>query len=481
MVTPDVYSYRIEICTPGVSGGLSGTANRRSSGGARLRSHRQAITEARTRKPTSHAAYSFLCTPARHTHLITPMIQPGRKPAHLLAYGHSNQATFRHQTVQSSYDVISVPGTIATYYQQATGGFVIALNKPYFIDPRTPLFQQNLRGDEIRASFYTLASAHGQTIENAVDRASTTDSGVWELVQEAYDPHETAQSWLDYQRRYVQGSSEKIDHYSRLIGKPLNHPQSPAFLTNPYWMSEHVASKEWAMTKDTIVAINSMVRTDERLIPIVAWRRSAGSNWSDLHKIIDDMHAIDTDRMLLWIDDYRELDEDVDQLRALRETVSSYSSKGLAIGMLYGGFFSLLLGKTGLWAFGNGVGYSEYRAFPELPATGAPPARYYVYGLHRYHQRDVAVQLLNHAKNRFRIPDHLNSPFEGKDPATLSYHELMTHFVFSRGAEVATVAGLDLPDLQAELVGTADFVESHSVLSRLVDVDYLRTWAEALS
>ncbi len=409
------------------------------------------------------------------------MTIPHRKPAHLLAYGHSNQATFRHQSVQTCYDVISVPGTIATYYQQATGGFVIALNKPYFIDPRTPLFQQDLQGDEIRASFYTLASAHGPNIESAVDGASTRGTGLWEEIRKTYDPTETAERWLEYQRTYVQGSSDKLDHYSKLIGKTLSHPKSPAFLTNPYWMSESVSSEAWHMTRDTIVAINSKVNSDERLIPIIAWRRPVSNKWSALHRILDDIHAVGIDDILLWIDNYRELDEAVDQLRELRNTVSTYHSKGVRIGMLYGGYFSLLLGKVGLWAFGNGVGYSEYRAFPELPATGAPPARYYVYGLHRYHQRDVAAQLSVITNNKFRIPVHLNSPLASKDPASLSYHELMTHFVISRGAEIETVDAFDLADLRDELVGTADFVESNSQLSRLVEVRYLRRWAEALS
>ena len=67
-----------------------------------------------------------------------------------------------------------------------------------------------------------------------------------------------------------------------------------------------------------------------------------------------------------------------------------------------------------------------------------------------------------------------------KDPAALSYHELMTHFVLARGAEIKTAAIGDISDLRRALISTADYVDSRPLASALVRSDHLRNWAEAL-
>ena len=126
------------------------------------------------------------------------------RPLHFLAFGHSNQSTFRRETLQDIYDGVSVPGTIATYFQQATGGFVLALDKPYFLDPRTPLFQGNVQA--VRASFLTLAKAHGPAIHTVVSRAKDADIRLWDEIQNIHDASELSSSWLEYQRNYVEES-----------------------------------------------------------------------------------------------------------------------------------------------------------------------------------------------------------------------------------------------------------------------------------
>ena len=404
-------------------------------------------------------------------------------PAHILAYGHSNQTTFRDSSIQGAYDAIAVPGTIATYYQQATGGFVLALRRPYFIDPRTPLFQQDLQNEQIRASFYTLSCAHGPKIEIAVDRAGRGLARLWADIRSTYDEKEAALSWLDYQRGYVGGSSQKLQHYEKLVGRTLGNPQQPAFYTNPYWMADGVNSPEWTMTYRTIVEMHRLLRDDESIVPIVTTKRVGNQAWHALDHMIESVCEMDgVNTVLVWIDGFRELEESVDQLRALKELVLDKASKGIQIGMLYGGYFSVALGKSGLWAFGNGVGYSESRSFPELPSTGAPPPRYYLYGLHRYIQPDIASRLLrNDPSGRLQMPVQLRHHFANQDPTALSYHELMTHFVLSRGAEIKQSSGFSIFDLRKELTDTANYIDANPLLSALVSTDHLRSWSLALA
>ena len=51
--------------------------------------------------------------------------------------------------LREEYEGILVPGTVAAFQKEGTGGFVLALSAstaqiPYVIDPRSPLFQQPL-------------------------------------------------------------------------------------------------------------------------------------------------------------------------------------------------------------------------------------------------------------------------------------------------------------------------------------------------
>ena len=402
------------------------------------------------------------------------------QPAHFLAYGNSNQAVLRSEATRSAYDGISIPGTIATYFQQATGGFVLALNKPYFLDPRTPLFQCN--PDKIRASFYTLSSALGPEIEGAVSRAGSGSANLWNEVRSSYRPRSAATSWLDYQRQYVAESSERLDHYSHLIGRPLSHVQRPHFFTNPYWMSDGIHSEGWGMTHDTIVEMVEMLEPTDVLVPIVAWHRSRDADWGTLRSMILQIRDLGLSRVFVWVDSFREQEEPAEELRNLRDVVVFSRNSGVSLGMLYGGYFSLLLGAAGLWAFGNGVGYSENRAFPELPSTGAPPPRYYMYRLHCYLPADTASQLLTLGLEiNLDVPSEHRTLVPHEDPAALDYKDLMTHFVLARGAELTASSGRSMQELSDELYSTADHIESHPRSSRLVkNVDYLRRWAEVL-
>src|SRR5207245_1020479 len=82
--------------------------------------------------------------------------------SHYLAYGATDQETFR--ALRGAYTGVLVPGTIAAWQRQGTGGFVLALSAteqapPYVIDPRFPLFQQPLK--DPKASHEALADLLG--------------------------------------------------------------------------------------------------------------------------------------------------------------------------------------------------------------------------------------------------------------------------------------------------------------------------------
>src|SRR3954471_2593944 len=70
-----------------------------------------------------------------------------KKFSHYLSYGPADQHTVRE--LRDSFDGLLVPGTVAAFQLEGTGGFVLALSAteshtPYIIDPRSPLFQQDI-------------------------------------------------------------------------------------------------------------------------------------------------------------------------------------------------------------------------------------------------------------------------------------------------------------------------------------------------
>src|SRR4051812_2362695 len=90
---------------------------------------------------------------------------------HFLAYGNSDQASFVSPEVRDCLDYMSVPATIAAYYSEATAAFVRSSQLEYVIDPRTPLFQETLKG--VRASHVSLSSRLGPTIQSRVKLGAT--------------------------------------------------------------------------------------------------------------------------------------------------------------------------------------------------------------------------------------------------------------------------------------------------------------------
>ena len=68
--------------------------------------------------------------------------------SHLLSYGATDQKTVLE--LLGKYQGLIVPGTVAAFQRQGTGGFVLSLSAtadapPYRIDPRFPLFQKARR------------------------------------------------------------------------------------------------------------------------------------------------------------------------------------------------------------------------------------------------------------------------------------------------------------------------------------------------
>lgn len=404
---------------------------------------------------------------------------------HCLAYGNSDQASFRDLEVRECFDILTVPSTIASYYADATAAFVLSSGLKYMIEPRTPLFQDVLR--QPRASHYTLASVMGDTVSAYVDENREKGDRINFPVDFYSDDvcAEVVTSIVNFQREYggrAKDVSTKLNRYRELLKKATGGSKSvglsdetrgPTYVLCPYFAVQSF-SDAWWNVMGKIWNAAQQIDNPAEILPVVAM-----SSASALQRAIESVPDSLSSRVFFWIPGFDEKIASLDKLYEVKEAVSSLAT---AYGLmnLYGGYFSILLGKFGLDGFNNGLGYSESREWPTLDSTGAAPARYYVRRLHAYVSQATATAIVE-TDNAFACGC---SVCEGKRlPEDLSYHELKKHFALARAWEIEQSERIGLGDLCSILRDTAERCKrlKLNLPSNLrVPTGHLSRWADAL-
>jgi hypothetical protein len=408
---------------------------------------------------------------------------------HFLAYGNSDQASFRHPDVRDAFDFMLVPGTIAAYYPDATAAFVLSSELDYVIEPRTPLFQGRI--PEPKASHYSLANHLGSTVHALMgdpeerrsvtfSREVYTDQAIQELVEGV----------ISFQRDYGGRAPEIADRlarYRQLLAEALHTPMTseavreargPNFVLAPYFAVDSMSDPWWEVSLGVWEACGG-VDDPTGISPVVAV-----GDAELLSSVLEHAPKDMAETCFFWITGFNERTASEQELSALTRAVTT-NAEGRSLINLYGGFFSVCLGYSGLWGFNNGLGYSESRDWPELPSTGAAPPRYYLPELHLFVSPAVA-QLIVDADPEFACPCPVCNREQENGRislVSLSYHDLKRHFVLARHREIQLVASAAADAIAARL---DDFVERFDNLrdtlpTRVpVDVAFLRRWSRIL-
>ncbi len=373
---------------------------------------------------------------------------------HCLAYGNSDQASFRHPEVRDCFDILTVPSTIASYYSDATAAFVLSSGLDYMIEPRTPLFQEWLQ--EPRASHYTLADFMGSSVKAHLGEPNTdgpNPSAYFSPEFYSLDVcEEVVSSMVEFQRQYG-GRAEQVaatlDRYKELLRRATggerqsridDDSRGPIYILCPYFAVSSFSDKWWDVMGRIWQATESIDST-ESISPVV----SIGDP-SLLRAAIEQIPNGLSSRVFFWVPGFDERSVAVEDLCRVRDAIVD-TGKTYELMNLYGGFFSVLLGKVGLAGFNNGLGYSEWRDWPTLDATGAAPARYYVRRLHAYVPTATATALTG-ADEMFVCDCSVCVNGDGGRPPTdLTYHELKRHFALARAWEIWKCETETLDDL----------------------------------
>lgn len=412
---------------------------------------------------------------------------------HLLAYGNSDQASFRNAAVRNTFDVMTVPGTIASYYQEATVAFVLSSQLEYLIDPRTPLFQDDV-GDP-RASHITLAEWHGPTVHSAVSSGNTT------LGPTFYSPtvvKELVTEIVKRQRTYAGHApavKKKLDRYAGLLAEALQKQGSPAPTTNvipphailaPYFAVSGPSDPWWTVMQEIWSVASGLPKAGE-ICPVLCLDGRAkehADGVAALAKTLPQLPSALSSTAFFWITDFDERKVSESQLRDLWKVIAN-RPEGLQLINLYGGFFSMCMRYAGLSGFGNGLTYSESRAWPALASTGAAPPRYYVRDLHLFMPQAVA-SVLESVEPSFgcSCAACVDWRATGQSIASLPYHDLKRHFALAREWELDLTAATPPTDLANQLEDARNRAIAASkgnvVLDSLPALDYLTRWASVL-
>lgn len=391
-----------------------------------------------------------------------------------LAYGNAEQRFFRNHS--GLFDAMTVPGTVATYFRQGTGGFVMALGKPYIIDPRTSIFQAEF--DRSRRH-RRLAEMHGPRASAIM---TTRPFRQADLQQDLLE--EMAAYVAEFQRRYAETSADKLEEYLNLLGEERQQPSAPAFILPPYFRFDDVHGP-WHEASLSMATAAIRYRDSASICPVVCL--SLGClHTGEFDAMVQSYDREAFDGYFLWVsrlDQYRSPPED---LRAFADLVRRFSATGRPVINLFGGYYSAMLSYLGLAGLSHGVGYGEAR--DAFYYRGGPPGeRYYVPMLHRFYPRLDALRLLARLDSvvmRCDCPACMGVSREGDtsqvQASRLNREGLLSHFLYARRKELDHIAETPVDLLISELQSTYDSIATHRP-DELRRIQHLSNWVEALT
>ena len=394
---------------------------------------------------------------------------------HYLAYGATDQQTVRK--LRGRFTGLIVPGTIAAFQHEGTGGFVLALSAsqfgtPYTIDPRFPLFQQSL--SDPKKSHKALAKLLGGS-----DLISAVDPSASAFTDERID--QIASHWASFNSEYLDSAGSKFDKYAKRLNEPVaaKHATGPRYLLPPYTVASEPGDPWWDISCKLHERTVAHAGQPESCIRVVAAKEA---------RFLDGLlNATDSPRIAIWVSRLDELTLPSRVLSEYAAAIRNASNAGKRTFALYGGFFSVLLSSAGLGGSCHGIGFGEYRDYLELPRSGPPPARYYLPLAHRYVSQELAFQLWQSDPSLAECDCEV---CDRQPPINLDYHSLMRHSVLCRSKEIQEWAGLDSASMVDRLtIERREFITrlTHSDAPDLIKSETLRNaahlqeWIDALA
>ena len=390
--------------------------------------------------------------------------------SHYLSYGATDQQTLRD--LSESYQGLVVPGTIAAFQREGTGGFVLSLSAqqsapPYVIDPRFPLFQKALVNPK---KSHTALAEILKSPELLWSEMPTPADFSDELVQRV------AKNWVEFNGNYTSRQAGKFEKYAKLLDEEVVQEavQGPQAIIAPYLVADGQA---WWERSKALMDATVAAAPNSKVLRVVATTEA-----SQLDHLLAE---VSDEQVVLWVSGLKEIEVSVNALVAYGTALRNADARGQECFAIYGGFFSVLLAATGLRGACHGIGYGEDRSWPELPQSGPPPPRYYAPRFHRYISQDLAYQLWSRDADLTAC----GCPICSNGSPVLAYHDLMKHSVHARQSEIDSWGDMDLGAMAVRLEEERQKLEADLRAAELPNplrgpvaraTNHLPRWVEAL-
>jgi len=347
------------------------------------------------------------------------------KLGHYLTYHHVAQSFFRRH--REKFDGLIIPLSVATMFQQGTGGFVLTLKQQYAIDPRTPLFQADFDRSRLRLAHEAMAAVHGKVVQTIFQQRP--------LVPEDYDAAATqdcVRSVLAFQKDFAQGSAGKVKKYAALLGEDVESEYSgPEFLIPPYFKSKS-RTDPWYRVSLALARAAADEKEDYHLSPVI--HITEGFPENQFKTIAEDYSEASFDGLIIYVNDLHEYLAPRAVLAKYASLVQALEANEKPLLGLFGGYFTLMLRKVGMGCFSNGVGYGEYRD-SGYAAGGQAVRRYYIPKLHRYFTDTEAQSILDIVNEKW-IRCDCGTCGGRRKITNLTSQQLLDHFLSARLEEL---------------------------------------------
>ncbi|MCP4653601.1 MAG: hypothetical protein GY858_09520 [Candidatus Omnitrophica bacterium] len=316
---------------------------------------------------------------------------------HLVRFGTAADQKFLLGSLLATYDQLIVNANIMAYMTSAIAMFIStkAKNKPYIIDPQTHAFQHDLSliesqseksKGQIKKSIKKLIDAFGEPVETSILNKKRP------LIPKDFKDSSVTRGFcqrvINFQLETVSRELEGSDaaKYYRYIGLKVSDMFSPTTIVAPYFYLFESEFKKWLQVNVMCSKISKKILKAKKkpLASQIVISQDILIDNEKIDMLVEEYAKVKPDIFLLWVDDLYEQDASAIKLEALINLINRLGQIA-PVANLYGGFFSVALGKSGitpnLVGVAHSLEYGEYRGVVPV-GGGFPAAKFYFPQLH---------------------------------------------------------------------------------------------------
>jgi len=259
------------------------------------------------------------------------------------------------------------------------------LNKPYYIDPMTYVYGQNLnnikspQGKTRELNFKRSYRRLSEKLSPPFISALQKDSRVTPKDFEGdFKTDECCKAVIEYQLNRIKENFDEDPEYKEYATDIPN----PASIYAPYFYIEPSNYDAWMSLVLLLAKVSADLKYEVPVHSIICTDETMLDNTDFLSKLKRVLTKTGVEGVWFWFSDFDELTCSVEKLKAFRSLVEDLS-KEITVYNLHGGYFSLCLCKYGLTGVSHGVGYGEKKSVVPVIGVATPTVRYHLPDFHK--------------------------------------------------------------------------------------------------